>query len=186
MRDGGRVHLEVGSALLDNGGVISKASHDFAVLLGQKPVDIVGSPLTAYLRPSPEESRESWPDLDQPTTGMCLARRGRTVTEYIYSIYPDLCTNGSVLSIYPLPNRKTVAGVLRHISEGEGLSVELTSREREILDLVSQGFTNGAIAEAVALSPDTVKSHLSNIRSKLGVHSRSQAVAVAIRSGMLY
>lgn len=83
-------------------------------------------------------------------------------------------------------DRKAIAGLLRHVSESEGHSVELTSRECEILDLVAQGFTNGDIADQVSLSPDTVKSHLSNIRSKLGASSRSQALAVAMRSGLIY
>jgi DNA-binding CsgD family transcriptional regulator len=51
----------------------------------------------------------------------------------------------------------------------------LTSREREILDLVASGATNPAVAEALVVSPGTVKKHLDNIYTKLGVNSRAAA-----------
>jgi DNA-binding CsgD family transcriptional regulator len=51
----------------------------------------------------------------------------------------------------------------------------LTSREREVLDLVAAGATNAAVAEALVVSPGTVKKHLDNIYAKLGVRSRAAA-----------
>jgi DNA-binding CsgD family transcriptional regulator len=51
----------------------------------------------------------------------------------------------------------------------------LTSREREVLDLVAAGATNAAVAEALVVSPGTVKKHLDNIYGKLGVSSRTAA-----------
>jgi DNA-binding NarL/FixJ family response regulator len=51
----------------------------------------------------------------------------------------------------------------------------LTSREREVLDLVAGGATNAAVAEALVVSPGTVKKHLDNIYAKLGVSSRAAA-----------
>ena len=53
----------------------------------------------------------------------------------------------------------------------------LTDREREILDLVARGKTNAEIAEAIWIAPGTVRKHLENIYEKLGVHSRTAAVA---------
>jgi DNA-binding CsgD family transcriptional regulator len=55
----------------------------------------------------------------------------------------------------------------------------LTSREREVLDLVAAGATNAAIAEALVVSPGTVKKHLDNVYAKLGVNSRAAATARA-------
>jgi DNA-binding CsgD family transcriptional regulator len=51
----------------------------------------------------------------------------------------------------------------------------LTSRERDALDLVAAGATNAAVAEALVVSPGTVKKHLDNIYAKLGVTSRAAA-----------
>jgi len=58
----------------------------------------------------------------------------------------------------------------------------LTPREREVIDLVAAGATNGAVAEALVVSPTTVKKHLDNIYAKLGVSSRT-AAANRVRAG---
>jgi DNA-binding CsgD family transcriptional regulator len=55
----------------------------------------------------------------------------------------------------------------------------LTHREREVLDLVAAGATNAAVAEALVVSPGTVKKHLDNIYEKLGASSRTEAAALA-------
>ena len=59
--------------------------------------------------------------------------------------------------------------------------VDLTEREREVLSQVVQGQSNQQIAEALVISVATVKAHISNILSKLGVSSRAEATAYAIR-----
>jgi DNA-binding NarL/FixJ family response regulator len=61
---------------------------------------------------------------------------------------------------------------------------ELTAREREILESLSQGRTNQQIAEQFVLSPRTVRNHLSNIFSKLQVTNRAQAIILARDHGM--
>lgn len=61
--------------------------------------------------------------------------------------------------------------------EEERNAPPLTEREREILDLVAEGKTNAEIAEAIWIAPGTVRKHLENIYEKLGVHSRTAAVA---------
>lgn len=53
----------------------------------------------------------------------------------------------------------------------------LTSREREILDLVAEGRTNAEVADVLFIAPGTVRRHLENAYSKLGVHTRTAAVA---------
>lgn len=59
----------------------------------------------------------------------------------------------------------------------------LTSREREILDLLTQGFDDPAIAKRLQLSSHTVRTHVGNILRKMGVRSRAEAVRVALRTG---
>ena len=60
----------------------------------------------------------------------------------------------------------------------------LTDREREILVLVAQGLSNQQIADALVISERTARTHVSNILSKLGVASRTQAALLAIREGI--
>ncbi len=62
---------------------------------------------------------------------------------------------------------------------------DLTDREREVLTLMAQGLTNAAIAERLVLSPKTVRNHVSNIFSKLGVSDRTQAVILAREAGIV-
>jgi DNA-binding CsgD family transcriptional regulator len=68
---------------------------------------------------------------------------------------------------------------LRHAlsdPEPEALN-HLTTREREVLELVSAGMTNAAVAQRLWISPATVKKHLENIYEKLGVSNRTAATA---------
>lgn len=62
---------------------------------------------------------------------------------------------------------------------GLGSRVELTRREWEVLDLMCERLGTGAIAERLAVSPVTVRRHVSEIVRKLGVDDREQAVALA-------
>jgi len=55
----------------------------------------------------------------------------------------------------------------------------LTAREREVLRLVADGASNGEIAEQLVIAVGTVKRHINNLFSKLGVQSRTQAVRAA-------
>lgn len=60
-----------------------------------------------------------------------------------------------------------------------------TSREREILALLAAGATDEQIAEMLELSPATVQTHVRNAKAKLGARTRAQAVALALRQGMI-
>ncbi|MDT8305134.1 MAG: response regulator transcription factor [Anaerolineae bacterium] len=60
-----------------------------------------------------------------------------------------------------------------------------TEREREVLRLMVQGMSNAEIAESLVVSTSTVKFHVSNILSKLGAGSRTEAVAIALQEGLV-
>lgn len=62
---------------------------------------------------------------------------------------------------------------------------DLTHREREVLQLVANGETNREIATALFLSESTVNFHVKNILAKLHLRNRTQAVAYAIRTGLV-
>jgi NarL family two-component system response regulator LiaR len=58
---------------------------------------------------------------------------------------------------------------------------DLTERERQVLALLAQGMENQAIAERLVVSAPTIKFHVGNILSKLGVSNRTEAVALALQ-----
>jgi ATP/maltotriose-dependent transcriptional regulator MalT len=66
-----------------------------------------------------------------------------------------------------------------------GLVEPLSARELEVLGLLAAGAPNRAIAKQLVVTLDTVKRHVSNLFSKLGVANRTQAVARARELGLL-
>ncbi|MEG8035405.1 MULTISPECIES: response regulator transcription factor [unclassified Curtobacterium] len=77
----------------------------------------------------------------------------------------------------------TIAG--RLMARMRAPSVSLSARELEVLRLVAEGASNGAVAARLHISDATVKSHLVHVFSKLGVSSRTAAVSEARALGML-
>ena len=61
----------------------------------------------------------------------------------------------------------------------------LSDRERQILALLARGYSNRRIAEACYLSLNTVRTHVQNVLVKLGVHSKLEAAALAVRQGLV-
>jgi LuxR family maltose regulon positive regulatory protein len=72
----------------------------------------------------------------------------------------------------------------RHCAQNR-VSDLLTARERDILGMISQGFSNKRIARTLEISPETVKSHVKRIFSKLAVGTRTEAVSRAGSLGIL-
>lgn len=62
---------------------------------------------------------------------------------------------------------------------------DLTEREREVIRLVAQGRSNSEIAQALFISDKTVKTHISNILSKLALQDRTQLAIYAIKNGLV-
>lgn len=61
----------------------------------------------------------------------------------------------------------------------------LTAREIEVLDLLAEGLSNQAIADRLSVSHNTVRNHVQNLLTKLHAHSRLEAVATAVRQGLV-
>jgi two-component system, NarL family, nitrate/nitrite response regulator NarL len=61
----------------------------------------------------------------------------------------------------------------------------LTNREQDVLRLLAEGLSQKEIARELVISAKTVAAHIQNVLGKLGVHSRTQAVAIAHREGIL-
>ncbi len=73
--------------------------------------------------------------------------------------------------------RRNAAARRRWSAEPASGAERLSEREREILELVAEGRTNAEIARVLWISPGTVRKHLENVYEKLGVHTRTGAVA---------
>ena len=67
----------------------------------------------------------------------------------------------------------------------DGELADLTEREREVLRLLASGFSNREIARALFVAEGTVKNHVSNILTKMGVRDRTRAVIKAAERGLL-
>jgi NarL family two-component system response regulator LiaR len=78
---------------------------------------------------------------------------------------------------------KAAARLMREVRTPE--SAELTEREAEVLRLLARGLSNKQIAQALVIGEKTVKTHVSNILSKLNVSSRTQAALYAARVGLV-
>ena len=77
--------------------------------------------------------------------------------------------------------QRLVRGRIRNVLHG----VRLTRREVEVLEHLVAGFDNAQIAARLVVSPRTVTTHVEHLLMKLGVHSRTQAIALAYREGLL-
>jgi LuxR family maltose regulon positive regulatory protein len=80
------------------------------------------------------------------------------------------------------PGHQPPAAIASNISS---LPVSLTKRELEILALLADRLSNNEISDRLFISPETVKSHVSNLSLKLDVHGRRQAVEKALSMGIL-
>lgn len=109
----------------------------------------------------------------------------RTSPEDLIAAIHTVAAGDSLLS--PSVTRKVIDRMAEQpapdASSGERLT-ELTPREREVLELVARGLSNGEIAEAFVIEESTVKTHVKRILRKLRVRDRVQAVIFAYESGL--
>lgn len=134
------------------------------------------SPDTAILLLTEDADYESLPERvngllskDEPPASLGIAIRQVARGEQYLS---------PAIAIAILQKRKTKAA----LTESQKPVIQsLTDREREILELLAQGLSNKAIAARLYLSVRTVEGHLANIYSRMDVHSRTEAMLMAVR-----
>ena len=71
------------------------------------------------------------------------------------------------------------------VGDAQLLAGQLTSRERDVLGLLVQGMSGEEIADHLGISPNTVRTHVQSILTKLQVHSRLEAATFAVRHGVV-
>lgn len=96
----------------------------------------------------------------------------------------DSSVTRSLLRQYSTVSRRQSTQARQRRTAHEELR-DLTQREQEVLAAMARGLKNSQIAQELFLSETTVKSHVHRILMKLGLTDRSQAVAVAFRSGLM-
>jgi DNA-binding NarL/FixJ family response regulator len=109
----------------------------------------------------------------------------------------DAGARGVVLKDAPLPDLVRAleivssggiyidAGLTAALAVRRGGSPQVTQREREILRLLSDGYTNEEIGKQLFISPETVRTHVRRVIAKLGAKTRTQAVASALRRQLI-
>ena len=97
-----------------------------------------------------------------------------------------LASGETLISSDELVEMLRLAGQSREeLREARASIEQLTRREMQVLEALAEGLTNREIAERLHMSVDTERTHMMNILSKLGVHSRLQALLFAARYGLI-
>jgi DNA-binding NarL/FixJ family response regulator len=147
---------------------------DADVVLADRPIE-TDVPMIAL---ASGEAREGWP----------------TEVRAVVPTDVDAATLAAIIIVvasgYALVPRKDVAredpGAWAGTSvEADDLPVALSPREREVLALLSEGASNKEIARTLAVSVHTAKFHVASLTEKLGARSRVEAIAIAIRAGLV-
>jgi DNA-binding NarL/FixJ family response regulator len=121
--------------------------------------------LTVY-----EDSDHIFKALKAGASGYLLKRAG---PESVLAAVKDARVGGAPMSTQIA---RLVVDSFHHPLPADQQSVNLTDREKEILDFLSQGYANKEIAEKMFISVPTVRTHLSHIYEKLHVRSRTEAI----------
>jgi DNA-binding NarL/FixJ family response regulator len=121
--------------------------------------------------------------------GMTRAVSGRELAEAIRAVAAGYQVTLADPPPDPPPDPPAAADQPPHRPErddhAELLLRSLSERERQILALLARGYSNRRIAEASVLSLNTVRTHVQNVLVKLGVHSKLEAAALAVRQGLV-
>ena len=165
--------------VLDEHRMIVGLNDPAVALLGGEREQLIGASMAESIVPSERQrSAEDWAAFlrsgEYAGTRDLVRPDGSTVQVDFAARLADV--GGTRRAIYVL---------MVHDGPGErpeptAAELSLTAREREIVTLIALGRDTGEIAAELHISPETVRSHVRNAMSKLGVHTRAQLVAVVL------
>ena len=89
------------------------------------------------------------------------------------------------LEIVSISSRRAGTRSMSTMEVEDEVSEEITSRETEVLRMLAEGLVNKEIAARLGISEHTVKFHISSILDKLGASTRTEAVTLGIRRGLI-
>lgn len=156
-----------GSAVLDSGAIASE-------LPEREPGLVILGPVPGDERLPLDLGGRAWAYLPREVSGEPLVAAVRAVASGLTVIDPLLGQHLFARADVPVATPATEAA-------GE----ELTTREREVLQLVAVGLGNKTIAQRLGISEHTVKFHVAAILAKLGASSRTEAVHLGARRGLV-
>jgi len=109
----------------------------------------------------------------------CLGQDGKEIGRAL--LFCDVTTDRNVKIELTREMAKRLLGMSACAEDSPGSIAAVTAQEMRVLQLVGRGWANEAIAEKLSVAVSTVRSHLKSVYRKLGLRSRAQAVAYAIR-----
>jgi predicted ATPase/DNA-binding CsgD family transcriptional regulator len=152
----------------------------------------VGGAAWEHMAAGPEEpalrarlAREEWAAYREGGTlpaGEVAALALQVLDEFDWKLSPPASTSAGATMSHHVGHAQ--AQTTRHDDESQGEHL-LSEREREVLRLVEQGLSNKAVGQQLFISSRTVSQHLTSVFNKLGVNTRTQAVAVAAHRGLI-
>jgi DNA-binding NarL/FixJ family response regulator len=120
---------------------------------------------------------------DALCAGACGYLVKKTPPSRLLDAIREIHEGGSPMS--SLIARKVITTFQKSKVQNDGPDYDLTQREKEVLQSLGEGNNYQEISESLYISVDTVRHHIRNIYKKLHVHSQTQAVAKAIRKGLI-
>lgn len=178
----GREAIELGQTLKPDVIVMDISMPEIDGLAAAKAIHEVGVPCRIVILTVHAEEDYLFQTLQMGASGYVL--KSSADTELMDAI--RAAQRGEVF-LYPSAVKKVLGEYLRGTrGEGRKGALEaLTSREKEVLKLTAEGFTNQEIAEKLVISPKTVDTYRQRIMEKLNLHHRSQLVRYALKTGLL-
>jgi DNA-binding NarL/FixJ family response regulator len=89
------------------------------------------------------------------------------------------------LLVFPASLAESLIGASHVTAPAPNENSPLTPREREVLQLIGEGYANKTIAQRLGISEHTAKFHVSSVLGKLGVETRTEAVRLGIKAGLI-
>ena len=178
----GREAIELGQTLKPDVIVMDISMPEMDGLAATKAIHEIGLPCHIVVLTVHAEEDYLFQTLQMGASGYVL--KSSADTELMNAI--RAAQRGEVF-LYPSAVKKVLGEYLKGArgEGGKGALEALTSREKEVLKLTAEGFTNQEIAEKLVISPKTVDTYRQRIMEKLNLHHRSQLVQYALRTGLL-